>query len=134
MFLVTCVAPTVLLMTLCCSMYCIALWEIHARSRRVLDLHQAADADVRLRKLERENSRSTRMMSVVMLSLVMTWIPYNIFSLLTTPEDIDSNILTMVTFRVITMLVFANSFNNAFIYAWASPHFRRAYAKLLRFR
>ena len=75
---------------------------------------------------------TTKMMAVVLATMVTCWLPWNIWSTLSNKDNLMESLNARLTHEFTLLLLYANSFVNPLIYWKMSADFRRAYKKLLR--
>ena len=79
----------------------------------------------------RESRRITNTMAMVLGALIISWIPYALYSIVVTDNFIRRHNWIIYVSMFSILLLYANSFMNPIIYAARSNAFRRAYWKMM---
>ncbi|CAH1378099.1 hypothetical protein MTP99_019475 [Tenebrio molitor] len=122
-FLIAFVLPCVVIIT---SYSCI-FWRVQ-RSQRKLRAHQQSTTkkDKRNSRRERDDSRLTKLMLIIFICFVLCFLPLmlvNVFD-----DDVKYPVLHVLA----SILAWASSVINPFIYAASNRQYRSAYSKLFR--
>ncbi|KAJ3640020.1 hypothetical protein Zmor_003342 [Zophobas morio] len=122
LFLIAFVLPCVVIIT---SYSCI-FWRVQ-RSRNKLKAHQlATKKEKRSSRRERDDSRLTKLMLIIFICFVLCFLPLmlvNVFD-----DEVEYPVLHVLA----SILAWASSVINPFIYAASNRQYRSAYSKLFR--
>ncbi|XP_044256438.1 protein trapped in endoderm-1-like [Tribolium madens] len=122
LFLIAFVLPCVVII----SSYSCIFWRVQ-KSRRKLKAHQqATKKEKRNNRRERDDSRLTKLMLIIFICFVLCFLPLmlvNVFD-----DDVKYPVLHVLA----SILAWASSVINPFIYAASNRQYRSAYSKLFR--
>ncbi|EFA11575.1 protein trapped in endoderm-1 [Tribolium castaneum] len=122
LFLIAFVLPCVVII----SSYSCIFWRVQ-KSRRKLKAHQqATKKEKRSSRRERDDSRLTKLMLIIFICFVLCFLPLmlvNVFD-----DDVKYPVLHVLA----SILAWASSVINPFIYAASNRQYRSAYSKLFR--